>query len=57
MVLSQAVAPFFRRIARYVYFAGLDAELLEGEGRRKFCGKGIELNRAIHSSWILSLST
>ena len=32
MVLSQAVAPFFRHIARYVYFAGLDAELLEMAG-------------------------
>ena len=32
MVLSQAVAQFFRHIARYVYFAGLDAELLEMAG-------------------------
>ena len=29
MTLLQAVAPFFRRIAHNVYFAGLDAELLE----------------------------
>ena len=47
------ISTVFRRIARYVYFAGLDAELLEmrwPEYSEKFCGKGIELDRVIHSS-------
>ena len=54
MALSQAVA-LFTHIARNVYFAGLDVELLERAGySEKFCGKGVEITRTLDSSWILS---
>ena len=47
----------FRHIARNIYFAGLDVELLERAGLlREGLWKGIEIKGAIHSSWILSLS-
>ena len=59
MVLSQAVAPFVDILLVMFISLGSMPNCWRGPeySEEKFCGKGIELNRAIHSSWILSLST
>ena len=58
MVLSQAVAPFLDILLIMFISLGSMPNCRRGpEYSEKFCGEGIELNRAIHSSWFLSLST
>ena len=57
MALSQAVAPFLDILLVMFISLGSMPNCWRGpEYSEKFCGKGIEIKRAIHSSWILSLS-
>ena len=52
MTLSQAVAPFLHIIARNVYFAGLDVELIEGRSPPWNSTERDRGKTAIHSSWV-----